>query len=50
VDEEVGIYRGEVLTIMGAIADIDVNVRQILAYMEGDDGDDEEEEEDLPDT
>ena len=44
-----GIYRGEVLTIMGALADIGVNVRQILAYIEGDD-EDEEEEEDLPDA
>jgi hypothetical protein len=48
VDEEQGIYRGEVLTIMGVLADIDVNVKRILAYIEGDD--DEEEEEDLPDA
>ena len=34
---------------MGALADIGVNVRQILAYIEGDD-EDEEEEEDLPDA
>jgi hypothetical protein len=48
VDEEQGIYRGEGLTIMGVLADIDVNVKRILAYIEGDD--DEEEEEDLPDA
>jgi hypothetical protein len=33
---------------MGVLADIDVNVKRILAYIEGDD--DEEEEEDLPDA
>jgi hypothetical protein len=48
VDEESGIYRGEVLANMGALADIDVNVRTILAAIEGDD--DDEEEEDLPDS
>ena len=45
MDDEQGIYRGEVLAMMGAIADIDVNVRQILRILEGDE--DEEEEEDL---
>jgi hypothetical protein len=48
VDEEMGIYRVEVLTMMGAIADIVVDVRKILGYIEGED-DEEEEEEDLPD-
>lgn len=47
VDEPEGIYRGEVITMMGVLADIDVNVRRILRYIEGDD---EEEAEDLPDA
>jgi hypothetical protein len=46
VDEEQGIYRGEVLEMMGALADISVGVQQILGHIEGDD--DAEEEEDLP--
>ena len=47
VDEEEGIYRGEVTTIMIKLADIDVNVRRILDYIYGeDDGGQEEEEED----
>lgn len=37
-----GIYREEVPTIMGAIADLTVNVDRILEYLEG--GDDEEED------
>lgn len=44
--EPEGIYRGEVTVMMGVLADIDVNVRRILRYIEGDD----EEEEDLSDT
>ncbi len=40
--EETGIYRGEVIAIMGAMADINVKVDRILEYIEG--GDDEEEE------
>lgn len=48
MDEERGIYRGEVRSIMIALADITVEVRTILGCMEGDDG--EEEEEDLPHT
>ena len=47
MDEEQGIYRGEVRSIMIALADITVEVRTILGYIEG--GDDEEEAEDLPD-
>ena len=42
MDEEEGIYREEVLLMIGALADIDVGVRRILSYFEGDD--DEEEE------
>jgi len=48
VYERQRIYREEVLVIMGALADIDVNVRQILGYLEGDD--EAEAEEDLPDA
>ena len=45
VDEEQGIYRGEVLAIMGALADIGVDTRQILDILTGyDEGEDEEEE------
>jgi hypothetical protein len=49
VDEEQGIYRGEVLTMMGKLADIDVNVRRVVAYLYGED-DDEEEEDQSPDA
>jgi hypothetical protein len=48
VDEEQGIYRGEVTAIMLSLADIRDGVDRILSYIEGED--DEEEEEDLPDT
>jgi len=44
MDEPQGIYRGEVYVIMGALADIDVNVRRIRDFLEGDD--DEAEEDD----
>jgi hypothetical protein len=47
MDEEQGIYRGEVRSIMIALADLTVEVRTILGYIEGDDY--EEEEEDLSD-
>ena len=49
MDEAQGIYRGEVIAIMGALADIGVDVRRMLGYFEGGE-DDEEEEEDLPDA
>jgi hypothetical protein len=45
VDEEMGIYRGEVTAIMWALADLQTDVRKIVGYIEGDD--EEEEEEDL---
>jgi len=45
VEEEQGIYRGEVTTMMGILADINVNVKAILAYIRGEDEDGEEEEE-----
>ena len=38
MDEEQGIYRGEVESIMVAPADLTVDVRTILGYFEGDDG------------
>jgi hypothetical protein len=44
VDEESGIYRGEVLAIMGALADISSDTRDILAILRGDDDDEEPEE------
>ena len=47
MDEEQGIYRGEVRSMMIALADITVDVRTILRHIEGDD--DGEEEENLPD-
>jgi hypothetical protein len=43
VDEELGIYRGEVITIMGALADISADTMEILAIVRGDEEDDEEE-------
>jgi len=49
MDDDRGIYRIEVLSIIGALADLTVDVRKILRYIEGDlDG--EAEEEDLPDS
>jgi hypothetical protein len=39
VEEEQGIYRGEVETIMGALANLRVDVARILWYFEGDDDD-----------
>jgi hypothetical protein len=41
--EEMGIYRGEVLTMMGALADIRMGVDHIRAILE-DEGEAEEEE------
>jgi hypothetical protein len=48
VDEQQGIYRGEVQDIIGALADIKMAVLRILSYIEGDDGEEEEAEEDRP--
>jgi hypothetical protein len=45
VEDEQGIYRGEVTEIMWALADIKVAVLRILGYIEGEDEDEEEEEE-----
>ena len=49
VEEEQGIYRGEVITMMGVLADINVHVNEILAYIEGGDDDEWEEEEEEED-
>jgi hypothetical protein len=38
-----GIYRGEVLTIMGALADIQAALRVIRGFLEDEDGTEEEE-------
>jgi len=48
MDEEQGIYRGEVMAMMVALADISADTKTILRYIEGDEN--EEEEEDLPDA
>jgi hypothetical protein len=45
VPEETGIYRGEVLTIMIALADIGVELRRIRRMLEDEDGEEEEDEE-----
>jgi hypothetical protein len=45
VPEEMGIYRGEVLTIMIALADIGVELRQVRRMLEDEDGEEEEDEE-----
>ena len=46
--KEMGIYRGEVLTIMGALADIRVGVDHIRAILEDEDETEEEEGDDEP--
>ena len=45
MDEEAGIYRGEVLAIMGALADVSADTTEILAILRGYDVEDDEEEE-----
>ena len=42
MDEPQGIYRGEVLTIMEALADLRADVSAIYDYLIGDDGQEEE--------
>ena len=44
VEDETGIYRGEVIAIMGALADVSADTAAILAILAGEE--DEEEEED----
>jgi len=46
VDKEQGIYRGEVIAIIGALADIRVVVDTILWYIEEDDEEDEDDDAD----
>jgi len=42
--EEMGIYRGEVITIMEALADLRADVTAIRDYLFGDDEEEEEQE------
>lgn len=44
VDEEQGIYRGEVMAMMGALADIRTETVEILAILRDEEEGDEEEE------
>jgi hypothetical protein len=44
VDEERGIYRGEVLAMMGALADIQTDTGEILTILRDEEEGDEEEE------
>jgi hypothetical protein len=44
MDEERGIYRGEVLAMMGALADIQADTIEILAILRGEEENDEAEE------
>ena len=45
MNEDQGIYRGEVFTIMGTLSDIVTDTREILAVLHGYDDEDDEEEE-----
>ena len=45
MDEEQGIYRGEVRSIMFALADIYTDTRRILVLLGDEEDDDEEKEE-----
>lgn len=45
MDEEEGIYRGEVMAIMGALADISSDTMRILAILRGDDEEEDDDEE-----
>jgi uncharacterized membrane protein len=44
-EEETGIYRGEVIAMLGALADIRMDVSRIRELLEDDDEAEEEEEE-----
>jgi hypothetical protein len=44
MDEQQGIYRGEVLVIMGALADIYADTSRILELLQDGEDDDEAEE------
>jgi len=43
--EEMGIYRGEVASIIWALADLRVRVDKVLELLEEEDGEEEEEQE-----
>jgi hypothetical protein len=45
VDEEQGLYRDEVMDIIGGLADISSDTLQILAILRGEDEEEDEEEE-----
>lgn len=45
MDEEQGIYRDEVMEIIGGLADISSDTLQILAILREDEEDDDDEEE-----
>jgi len=45
VDEETGIYREDVMVMMGALADSSTDTREILAILRDEYEDDDEEEE-----
>jgi hypothetical protein len=47
VDEENGIYRGEVMAIMGALADISSDTMRILAILRGEDDDEESDDDEV---
>lgn len=49
MEEEQGIYRSEVIDMIGALADIKMAVLEILSYITGED-DEEETEEEPPDS
>ena len=46
MDKESGIYREEVMLLVGALADIATDTRQILAILREEDYEDEETEDD----
>ncbi len=45
MDDETGIYREDVMVMMGALADISTDTREILAILRDEYEDDDEEEE-----
>ena len=47
MDEEIGIYRDEVIDIIGALADISSDTLAILAILRGEDEDEEEPSEEV---
>jgi hypothetical protein len=47
VDEEEGIYRSEVMDILGALADISSDTLQILAILRGEDDEEDDDDEEV---